>query len=191
MVPNYFITTFPLPASKSTETEATCSEHWSTPDDCPSDLASQNPSSWSLAIRELTAPSTVTPWPCSPNRSSFGTALICIFLKNGSIPASFSVYFRISTWHNSNLNFKSVDGELGIQTQSGRLEGEDESTELRRHPIICNFVFHFWIRVISHLFFISFASFYELWSFSFLGHFSIKKTSSYGIKPGIISMITP
>ena len=29
---------------------------------------------------------------------------------------------------------KSVDGVLGIWTQGGRMEGADESTELRRHP---------------------------------------------------------
>ena len=29
---------------------------------------------------------------------------------------------------------KSVDGVLGIRTRSGRMEGEDESTELQRYP---------------------------------------------------------
>ena len=30
---------------------------------------------------------------------------------------------------------KSVDGVLGTQTQGGRMEGKDKSTELWRHPV--------------------------------------------------------
>ena len=32
------------------------------------------------------------------------------------------------------LFFWSIDGVLGIRTQGGRIEGTDDSTELRRHP---------------------------------------------------------
>ena len=37
---------------------------------------------------------------------------------------------------------KSVDGVLGIRTRGGRMEGANESTELRRHPwnIHCSYI---------------------------------------------------
>ena len=38
------------------------------------------------------------------------------------------------------INDKSVVGVLGTRTRSGRMEGTDESTELRRHPTIEFFV---------------------------------------------------
>ena len=34
------------------------------------------------------------------------------------------------------MNDKSVDGVLGSQTQGGRMEGADGSTELWRHPLL-------------------------------------------------------
>ena len=36
---------------------------------------------------------------------------------------------------NLTINYKSVDGVLGTQTQGGRMVGEDESTELWGTPI--------------------------------------------------------
>ena len=62
------------------------------------------------------------------------------FFLNGPILASFSVYFRLF----NTLQFKffklkkSVDGVLGIRTRGGRMEGANESTELRRHPNMTN-----------------------------------------------------
>ena len=60
------------------------------------------------------------------------------FFKNGPIPASFSVYFRLYNMLQFKFKFKlkkSVDGVLGIQTRGGRMEGANESTELWRHPL--------------------------------------------------------
>ena len=34
-----------------------------------------------------------------------------------------------------NINDESIDGALGTQTQGGRIEGKDESTELWRHKL--------------------------------------------------------
>ena len=51
-----------------------------------------------------------------------------MFLKNWPNPASFSVYFRL---FNMIQIDKSIDGVLGIRTRGGRMEGVDESTELR------------------------------------------------------------
>ena len=59
-----------------------------------------------------------------------------VFL-NGPNPASFFIFVLFSHGmdkHSTNLtiNEKSVDGMLG--SRGGRMEGADESTELRRHP---------------------------------------------------------
>ena len=45
--------------------------------------------------------------------------------------------FVFSTCHNSNVNNKSIDVVLEIQTWGGRMEGADGSTELWRHPRKC------------------------------------------------------
>ena len=47
----------------------------------------------------------------------------------------FLFIFVFSICHNSIfLIGKSVDGVQGIQTHGSKMEGPDESTELRRHP---------------------------------------------------------
>ena len=58
-----------------------------------------------------------------------------LFKKNGPIPASFSVYFRLFNMLQFKLK-KSVDGVLGIRTRGGKMEGANESTELEWHPEI-------------------------------------------------------
>ena len=45
---------------------------------------------------------------------------------------------------NLTINDKSIDGMLGTQTRGGRMVGEDESTELWRHPI-CWIVYSDWV----------------------------------------------
>ena len=50
----------------------------------------------------------------------------------------FLFIFVFSTCYN--LNWKSVDGVLGIQTWGGRMEGANESAELRQHPYFTNFM---------------------------------------------------
>ena len=58
-----------------------------------------------------------------------------LLLKMGQSRPLFLFIFVFSTCHNSIFLFdKSVDGLLRIRTQGGRMEGADESTELRRHP---------------------------------------------------------
>ena len=46
------------------------------------------------------------------------------------------VYFRFMSHiarTNLTINYKSIDGDTGSRTWGGRMEGADESTELRRH----------------------------------------------------------
>ena len=47
------------------------------------------------------------------------------YKKYGPIPASYNFNFI-------NINWKNVDGEVGIQTQGRRMVGIDETTELWR-----------------------------------------------------------
>ena len=55
-----------------------------------------------------------------------------VVLKNGKFQATF---FYFSLFHITQIKYtKSVDGVLGTQTWGGRMEGTDESTELRLHP---------------------------------------------------------
>ena len=62
-------------------------------------------------------------------------------LKNGPIPATFCL-FSFFSHSNSNNKYtiwtiqieKSVDGVLGTQTQGGRIDGADKSTELWQNP---------------------------------------------------------
>ena len=61
-----------------------------------------------------------------------------LFLKNGPIPASFSVYFRL--FNMLQFKLKSVDSVLGNRTRGGRMEGANESTELRRHPLLAGLI---------------------------------------------------
>ena len=41
---------------------------------------------------------------------------------------------NIGLFEYATINNKSVDGVLGNKTRSGRMEGTDQSTELRRDP---------------------------------------------------------
>ena len=65
-------------------------------------------------------------------------------LKNVPNPAFFlycSFFSQYDDKYSTNLtiNDKSVDGVLGTQTQGGRMDGPDESTELWRHPMYDTF----------------------------------------------------
>ena len=55
-----------------------------------------------------------------------------LFLKNGPIPASFSVYFRL--FNMSQFKLKKRRWCAWESNPGGRLEGANESTVLRRHP---------------------------------------------------------
>ena len=45
----------------------------------------------------------------------------------------FTFQFKWQIYILNNINWKSIDGVLGIRTRGGRAEGADESTELGRH----------------------------------------------------------
>ena len=51
----------------------------------------------------------------------------------------FSFFSHDNYITNLTINDKSVDGVLGTQTQGGRMDGPDESTELWRHPMYDTF----------------------------------------------------
>ena len=58
-----------------------------------------------------------------------------IIVFNGPIPSSFCL---ISSFPHDNIQIqidKSVDGVLGTQTRTVRMEGADKSTELWQHPM--------------------------------------------------------
>ena len=63
---------------------------------------------------------------------SFSLSL-CMFFWNGQIPASL---FILSLPHDIIEIDESMDGVLGTWTQGDTIQGADESTELRRHPIL-------------------------------------------------------
>ena len=54
---------------------------------------------------------------------------INLCLKNGPIPACFCLFLSFS--HFNNANWKSIDDVLRIWTHGDRMEGEDDTTELR------------------------------------------------------------
>ena len=69
---------------------------------------------------------------CSTNWGTTTAQIYQFFFKKWANPGLLFLSFQHVTIQI--LIAKSIDGVLGIQTQSGRMEGTDESTELRRHP---------------------------------------------------------